>query len=200
MSYDVSNEEKEQAEKALICFDYVLKALRKATDHLNIMGTPFKDHPDIKTEDMVKYRAALRRFRDKVIENFESFKSMSFKCINAMDIFSSDTQTSKLVKSFVASIEEIEDQINELSKLLDNLESKTLIQDLNKSIDDIHKLCDEVYEIVDDRIINHIKTNIIGKNWIDGVSDRLQIQLEHKTPIHMELMKQRQDAINKVKN
>jgi len=189
MAYDVSDEEKEWAEKALLCFDYVLRSLTKATEHLDIMGVSFKDNPDIKEEELLQYRAALRRYRDKVIENFNSFKLMAFKCIQSMQHFESDTQTAKLMKSFISAIDSIEDVVNKFSELFNNLKSKTFTTDVNKNIDDIHKLCDELEEIIDDRIKGHIKTNILGKNWIDGISKQLDTTLNHKDTMLVDLMK-----------
>ena len=78
MTYDVSDAEKDQAEKALIAFNHSLKQLKIADDHLNIMATPFKDHPDISPEQVFKFRVPIRKFRDKAIDNFNNFKISSF--------------------------------------------------------------------------------------------------------------------------
>lgn len=199
LSYDVSDEEKQMAEQALLCLDHAMKLLRKATDHLDIMSVPFKDNPDVKTEEVVKYRAALRRYRDKVIENFNNFKAGAFKCIRALDPFSSDTQTSKLVRTFISTIDSIEDQVNSMSELFDNLESKTFVADLNTALDEIHKLCKELEEIMDDRIRGHIKSNIIGKTWIDGMGDQTQTTVERKIPAIIDLMKQRDNQLKQVR-
>src|SRR6266481_7869311 len=96
LSYDFSDSEKEQAEKAIVAFEYSVKTLKIATDHLNILYIPFKDNPNITNDQLLKFRAALRRFRDKSIENFNTFKIIAFKCITLMQLFSSDTQTVKL--------------------------------------------------------------------------------------------------------
>src|ERR1019366_9363245 len=123
LTYDVTDAEKAQAEKALIAFDFSSKLLGVAKDHLNIMHTPFKDNNDISTEEVIKFRAALRRFRDKSIENFNEFKKASFKCIALMQLFSSDTQTSKLIKSFISSVEDMEKQVNKFSESFNDLEN-----------------------------------------------------------------------------
>src|ERR1700677_3735665 len=90
MSYEVSDTEKKQAEHALLCFESSLKTLQQASDHLNIMKTPFKDNPDMEPDEVMKARAAIRRFRDKAIENFNDFKEVAFKCVNSMQMFASD--------------------------------------------------------------------------------------------------------------
>lgn len=200
LSYDVSDAEKQQAEKALLCFEHALKSLYQATRHLDKMGVPFKDHPEIKENELIEYRAALRKFRDKVLENFTDFKVDSFRCIEALQIFTSDTQTLKLINLFNSSIEEIENKVNEFSSLFDNLESQTFIQDLNKTIDELKLACKELKEIIDDRIIEHLKTNIIGKNWVSNIGDRLQVSLKQQIPIQIDLFRQRQEQLHNIKN
>lgn len=196
MSHQVSNAKKEQAKKAFDAFDIALKTLRAANDHLNIMLTPFKDHPDISTEQVVKFRAALRRFRDKAIENFNKFKVEAFQCYSLMNVFSADTQTSKLMKSFINAIEDIEKFVNEFSELFTELESKSFVQDVTKKIQTIQKESDELKEIIDERIKSHIQKNIIGKNWIDSVSDQLSVKVEKNTPIMMDLLNNQERATN----
>ena len=194
MSHQVSEAKKEQAKKAITAFDTTMKTLRSANDHLDIMFTPFKDHPDISTEQVVKFRAALRRFRDKAIENFNQFKIQAFHCYTLMVVFSSDTQTSKLMKSFISAIEDIEKYVNEFSELFAELESKSFVQDVTKDIEKIHKESDALKEIIEDRIKNHIQKNIIGKNWIDSVSDELSVKVEENKPIMMDLLSEQRNG------
>lgn len=196
LSYDISDAEKQQAEKSLLCFDNAVKYLNKATDYLNIMATPFKDHPDIKTADIIEYRAALRRYRDKLIENFDNFTQASRRCHKAMQPFLSDTQILKLVNLFVSSIEEIGKKVNNLSNLFDDLESKTFVQDVNKLLDELSKSCDELKEIIEDRIIDYIKTNVIGKNWVNQDNDPTQ----QPSSLLMNYLKPHSEVSNDVKN
>jgi hypothetical protein len=198
MSYDITNDEKVQAEKALMAFEYALKVLNLADQHLNIMFIPFKDHGDIKPEEILKFRAALRRFRDKAIENFNNFKIAAFKCINLIQTFSSDTQTAKLIKSFISSVEDMENQVNNFSKLFESLESKDFVQKVVQIIDGIKKEIKQLNQIVEDRIRTHIQTNILGKTWVDSISKDLQVNVEKKTPLLIELNKERQKELSEL--
>lgn len=198
MSYEVSDAEKAQAEKALIAFNQSQKLLKLAADHLKIMQTPFTDHPDITTKQILKFRAALRRFRDKSIENFNNFKIMAFRCITFMQMFSTDTQTVKIMKSFISGIEDIEVQVNDFSDLFNDLESKTFVPSMVKIIGVIQKECEELDDIIGDRIKDHIQSNILGKNWIDGVSDELQMKVEKQTPLMIDLFNERQEQLNDI--
>lgn len=196
MSYTVSDAEKQQANKALIYFKAAENTLLQASDHLNIMLTPFKDNSDIKPEDIEKVRAVIRRFRDKAIENFDEFKSLAFKCVNIMQIFSNDTQTLKLMKSFISSIDELEVKVNAFAKLFNDLQSKDFTAEVVKSIEAIQEQCSEIEEIIDDRIKGHIQSNILATSWVDSVGNNLDMKIEKKTPLIMDLFNSRQEQLN----
>lgn len=196
MSYDVSDSERHQADKALLYFKAAEKFLMQASDHLNIMKTPFKDNPDVTPEDIMKARAVIRRFRDKAIENFDKFKKVSFDCVNLMQTFSSDTQTLKLMKSFITSVDGLELSVNQFSELFNDLKSKEFAKDVVSSIENIQKQCDEIDEIIDERIKNHIQTNILATSWVDSISNDLQMKIEKKTPLIVDLYNQRQEQLN----
>ena len=196
LSYDVTDAEKAQAEKSLIAFDRSKKLLVIAINHLNIMYTPFKDHPDISEEQIHKFRAALRDYRDRVIENFNQFKNMAFRCITLMQIFSSDTQTFKLMKSFISSVDDLEDDVNDFSEIFNDLKSEDFVKNITASIDAIKKDTEEIKEIIDDRIKNHIQSNILGRTWVDGVSDSLQVKVEKQDPLLIDLFHQRQEMLS----
>lgn len=196
MSYNVSDGEKQQAEKALACFKDAGQLLLKASDYLNVMKTPFKDNPDMSSEDVMKARAAIRRFRDQTIENFDKFKKSAFQCVNLMQTFVTDTQTVKLIKSFISSIDDLEVSVNALSELFNDLQSKDFTKDVVSSIENIQKQCDEVDEIIDERIKTHIQTNILATSWVDTISNDLQMTIEKKTPLIVDLFNKRQDQLN----
>jgi len=98
MSYNVSDDEKRQAERVIMCLNSAKRELEKASVHLDVMKTPFKDNPEIKPNEIMDARAAIRRFRDKSVDNFNAFKHVAFQCVNLMQMFASDTQTIKLMK------------------------------------------------------------------------------------------------------
>ncbi len=198
MTYDVSDDEKHEAERALLFFGHAQKLLEMAADHLDVMKTPFKDNPEMDPKEVVKARAAIRRFRDKSIENFNLFKKAAFNCVNIMQPFASDTQSLKLMKSFISSIDELETSVNLFSELFNDLESKTFAQDVVKSIEGIQEKCEDIGEIIDERIKNHIQTNILATSWVDNVSNDLQMAIEEKTPLIIDLYNKRQDQLNEV--
>lgn len=198
MSYDVSDAEKVQAEKALLYFTHALKMLNLSSEHLNIMKTPFKDKPDTNPDEVMKARAAIRRFRDKAVDNFNEFKHAAFKCVNVMQSFASDTQTVKLMKSFVSSIDELEINVNNFVDLFMDLEDNDFSKNIVSIIEKIQEQCEEVEEIIDERIKTHIQTNILATSWVDSVSNELQTKVERKTPLILDLFNKRQDQLNDI--
>ena len=196
MSYEVSDPEKKAAEQALLSFNAALKKLVLASEHLNIMKTPFKDNQEMDSKEIMKARAAIRRFRDKAIENFNAFKHAAFKCVNAMQTFGNDTQSVKLMKSFISSIDDLEIGVNDFADIFSDLESKDFAKDIVAAIENIQKQCEDIEEIIDERIKNHIQSNILATSWVDSVSNELQMQIEQKTPLILDLFDQRQDQLN----
>ena len=196
MSYEVSDAEKKQAEQALLCFSTALKILQQAYDHLNIMKTPFKDNPEMSPDEVMKARVAIRRFRDKVIENFNNFKEVAFRCVNSMQTFASDTQSVKLMKSMITAIDELEVKVNNFAEVFDDLQSKDFAKDVVSGIESVQKQCDDIEEIIDERIKPHIQNEILATSWVDSVSQDLQMKIEKQTPLIMDLYNKRQDQLN----
>ncbi len=197
MSYDVTDAERKYAQRALVCFNRALKLLNIASDHLNILKTPFKDNPEIKPEEIMTVRVSLRDFRDKSVENFNEFKKMAFRCIHVMQRFSSDTQIIKLIKSFIASVDDLEVKVNEFVDLFSDLESKEFSKEIVTKIEEIQEECEDIDDLVETRIIDHIQSNILSSSWVDAVSKDLQMKVEKRVPLIMELSKERIEQIDK---
>lgn len=196
MSYTVTDQEKMIAEKALLRFKHAKKTLEAASDYLNIMNTPFKDNTEMAPEEVYKARAALRRFRDTCVENFNKFKEVSYKCVDIMENFSSDTQTVKLMKSFINSIDDLESKVNKFIDLFDDLKDKEFGKNIVSSINEIKKQCDDVNSIINERIKSHIEKNILSSNWTNDVGNRLKTQIDKKKPMIIRLLEEDQKNSN----
>jgi len=196
MTYDVSDEEKMTAERALVHFNHAGKLLQLASDHLDVMKTPFKNNPDMDPKEVMKARAAIRRFRDKSVENFNVFKVAAFQCVKLMQDFANDTQTLKLMKSFISTVNELENKVNRFVDLFTDLETKTFSSDVVNSIEAIQNECEDIQEIIEDRVKDHIQQNILATNWVDAVGDELEMKIEPKTPLILDLFNKRQDQLN----
>jgi uncharacterized protein YpuA (DUF1002 family) len=195
MSYDISDDQKIKANQSLLHFDNAIKHLDMAKNHLNLMKNPFEEDSNMSPEDVMKTRAALRRFRDKVIDNFNVFKKSAFQCVNIMQEFSSDTQTMKLMKSFISTIDDLEIRVNSFSDLFQDLQAKDFAEKIIKSISSIQEQCDEIENIIEERVKHHIQENVLAANWVDSMSADLNTKIEKKTPLMLKLYNDRQEQM-----
>ena len=67
-----------------------------------------------------------------------------------MHLFESDTQTLKLMKSFISSVDELEAKVNVFASLFDDLESKSFPQDVVQAIEDAQKFTKPASQIDSD--------------------------------------------------
>lgn len=199
MSYQVPSEEKDRASKIIMYLDHLVKILQFCNEHLDLIYTPFKDNPEISPDQTFKARAALRRYRDKVAENFNVLKRQAFKCFLLLQPFSADTQIVKLSKSFVLSINDIEKQVNRFIELFSNLQSKDFGPSIVKGVEGVKKELAQLQQIVEDRIKHHVQSNILARNWVDTVSDELQHKVEKKIPLAIELVEERNKKLEDLK-
>jgi|ERR1700722_240972 len=197
MSYEVPSEDKDRAEKAIRAFDHLLKKLQAADEHLNLMYTPFKENTNITPEQTYKARAALRRFRDSVADNFNLIKRIAFRCYVLLQPFASDTQTVKISKAFIFSMSDIEKQVNRFIDLFQQLEAKDFAQTVVKAIENVKKEVAQTQQIIEDRIKSHIENNILARTWVNSISDELQEKVEKRIPLSVELVNERNKALEK---
>jgi hypothetical protein len=115
-----------------------------------------------------------------------------------MQDFSNDTQTVKLIKSFISTVDELEDKVNGFVALFSDLEDKGFANNIISFIENIQSKCNDIVEIIDNRIKDHIRKNILATNWANSVSDELNSKLEPKVPIVIDLYNKRQDQLNSV--
>jgi hypothetical protein len=196
LSYEVQNEEKDRANKAILYLDYIVKLLRKCNEHLDLIYTPFKDNPNITPADAYKARAGLRRYRDRVADNFNQLKRNAFRCFMLLRTFDSDTQTNKLTKAFVASIGDIEKQVNRFLDLFGELESKDFGATVVKSIENIKKEISQFEQTIEDRIKSHIQNNILAKSWTESISKELEEVIEDSIPFSRRLVEEREEKMS----
>lgn len=196
LSYNISDNEKLAAEKALLYFSDASKKLEMANNHLNILKVPFEENQDITKEALMEERVAIRRFRDKAIDNFNLFKLSAFKCVDIMQNFSSDTESVKMLKSFISEIDNLEEIVNDFADLFKNINSNEFKPLILKNIKLIQDKCQEIQDLTDQRIKAHLQTNILARSWVNSVSNQLQKTVEKKKPLILDLYNKMQDELN----
>jgi len=196
MTFDISDDEKHTAEEAEKCFEHLLGLVESAKKHFNVIYEPFKQNPNVSVEETINNRVKLREYRDQIIDNFNEVKSSALKCYQLMNTFSSDTATYDLMDSFTAQMNDIETQVNRLVKLFSNLQSEEFSKNVIIAIDNVKKECAKLNQLVKDRILDHIDTNILAKNWVSETSNQLQQKVDDKVPDVIRLFQERQKAID----
>jgi hypothetical protein len=196
MSFDVPRSEKRVAEKAEECFQHFNRKLKKALNHLSLIYDPFKNLQDIDNKQLVDKRHIFRRYKNQVKKNFEDVVKDAYKVVTLMSEFSSDTKTQELMNSFTDSIEDLQKQVRNFLSIFSNLNNKSFHSELVASIDSVRKKANQVRQLVNDRILEHIDSNILAKDWMASISDKYQYKVDEKLPLVMELFKERQKALD----
>lgn len=174
--------------------------MKTAADHLDLMASPLKENGDIPPDDIFAARSRFREFRDKIAENFNDFKTIAFRCYVAVQPFTSDTQMNKILKSFVMSIEDLEEDVNDVIHLFDDLKSKDFIKNFLEGVDKIHTGTEELKDIIENRINGHIQMDILDRNWVSDMSHKLQEKVEKKSPLIMRLVEERENKARNINN
>lgn len=200
MSLDVTDAEKKIAQRAVRKFQHLSKKIDSFDKHLDILYNPFKSHEDVSKESIIEHRAALRRYRDKINENFNEIKVFIVSCISDLNHFSSDTNISEIIKSFNDSVSDIDSSLEMLLTGLDNWQDKDYRANVMKAIENVKKQTDQIEKLIKDRIINDLNTNILAKNWTDNLDDKLKSSIKNKEPYIKQLHEEREQKLKEMLN
>ena len=195
MNLDVPDAEKRTAEKASESFESILSQLKLGIEHLDLIYTPFAKRQKLDSKEIVENRDILRKYRDKTKELFEKIVEDSYQAVSLMGEFSTDSAVEELMGSFVSSVRELEKQVNILLSIFSNLNNPEFKDQLIKAIDSVKKQSSQLKQLVNDRILEHIDTNILAKNWESLVNDKYQDKIKNKTPLVVQLYEERQEAL-----
>jgi hypothetical protein len=198
MSFEVPTSEKETAMAASERFDFVINAINQAKVHLDIMYNPFKKNESISTDAVIAHRGVISRYKKQVKKNFNKVKELSLKSIQLLNYFSTDTHTLEIINAFRDAVQDLEKHVVVFMDILDDYRSPDFRNNILSSIEGVKKYCSQVEKLIKDRIIDHIDTNILARNWTTSVGDQLHIKIQDKIPMITELFNERQNAINGV--
>ncbi len=200
MAFEVPKIEKDIAKDALDKFNEVINALDLAKDHLHIMYDPFKKYETISTEALIEKRGVINRYKQQVKKNYNKVKYIALLAIDKLNYFSTDTHILELINSFKDSIQNLEKQINILLDILDNYESVDFKNNIILAIEGVKQQSAQVEKLIKDRVIDHVDSNILIKNWMSDTSDELKMEIKNKIPIITKLYNERQDALDSLKS
>lgn len=198
MTYDISDSEKMYAEQALQVTDYLLGVVENFAAHLDMMYLPFKENPDITTEQIWKFRATFREYRDQAKENWTEVQHIGLRIVKLMNAFMSDTQIEKIMRSFNTSVEDVGKSFDDFLILFKNLQAQDFKENAVKTIESIKKEIAQLKEIIEERVQNILEKDILGKSWIDSTNDddrSESVDLTPQKPFDIQLFEERQRNI-----
>jgi len=197
MTYDISNEEKNQARQLLTYIDYTSKLLDDTKEFLDTIKVPFENNTEMEAKEILSQRVHLREFRDKSLKKFSDFKLNSFYAINVLTKFSSDPKVSGMMKAFVNTVSDTEKTFEKFENLFNNMESGTFVKDVIDVAKLLQAKCKDLENILNDRIRNYVSSNILGETWVSKMYNDLKISQPSKTPKTLDVINRR---INVYKN
>ncbi len=194
MSFKVSDTEKETAQSAIESFFSTINSLSIAKDHLDILYSPLKKAQEIPSDTLVEYRGKLNRFRSQVKKNFMQVKTHAFEALNRLNYFSTDTHCAELISAFKEGMDDVMNAATKLLEALDDYKVDDFKDKVVIGIENIKKESAQLENLIRDRIIDHIKQNIIGESWMTD-SDEPKT-LEEKIPTVIDIY----NNLNKLRN
>jgi hypothetical protein len=195
MSLDVSSHEQKVAQKSIVYFQLLNKKLESFNTHLDILYNPLKSNENVSEKSVIDHRSALRRFHDKVQENFEELKKIAIYCLQNFNYFSSDTKINELIRTFNDSFNDVEDGLDVLLDALNNWQDKEFRNHIIQNMENVKKQIKELEDLVEERIIDYINTNIFAKNWVDNLDEDLKMSIKEREPYVKQLHKEREEAL-----
>jgi dGTP triphosphohydrolase len=195
MSFNVPDSERRVSEKAVEHFEDLLSRMKLAVEHLDLIYGPFSEIQQADPEEVVEHRVILRKYRDRIKINFDKIMRKAYRCMILLGEFSTDTTTAEILNTFMQAMKDVEKQVNTLLSIFSNLNSAQFKDYLIATIDAVKKQVNQVKQLVNDRILEHVDTNILAKNWMSDLSERYHHTVQEKMPLVVELFKERQQAL-----
>ncbi len=195
MNFNVPESEKKVAEKAEEYFEQLLSRMEDVSNYLDLIYVPFSKHQNLDSEMLVEYRRTFRQYRDQVQRKFKVIMKLAYRTTALMNEFSTDSATEELMNSFIGSVRELEKYVDTFVSIFSNLSSPEFRNHLISTVDSVKKQLNQIRQLVMDRILDHIDSNILAKDWAKDLSDRYDEPLQERVPLVVQLYRERQLAL-----
>lgn len=195
MNFEVPDSEKKVAEQAVEHFEQLLTEFQDLTKYLDYIYLPFSKYDNLNMEMIVKYRDAFKQYRDQVQKKFIKITKLAYNCVALMNGFSTDVATEEIMNSFMGTIKELEKYMDTFISIFTNLNDTNFRQYLIATVDSIKKQKNQIRQLITDRILEHIDSNILAKDWADNLSEKLDRPIQERVPLVVQLFRERQEAL-----
>lgn len=195
MTLDVPLNEKKTAANTVLYFEKLLNKLNAFNTLLDKMYEPFKAYQTISEDSINNYRQALWNYSKEIKESFDDINDLAVLCVSGLNKFQSDAAVSDLTSAVVDNLNDLEDEIKELTDNIsawDDPEYKTSIVN---SMDTTKLTIDEIIKLVTERVIDHINTNILAKSWMDKLDESNNKIINDNEPAIKRLFKERLEKL-----
>lgn len=146
---------------------------RSLLEHMDVLYIPFKENSGVKSEHA---KLADKHFIvfDKVMKNkMLKFKQRALKCIDLLDEFKTDKDISSILDEFVKQISTLQDNQDSLSLILEDFENNDFQPNVIKAIDIIKKQMSQIKYFVEQRVVQHIKKEILNVDWVSELKEQI---------------------------
>lgn len=195
MNFEVPDSEKKVAEQAVEHFEQLLTEFQDLTKYLDYIYLPFSKYDNLNMEMIVKYRDTFKQYRDQVQKKFIKITKLAYNCVALMNGFSTDVATEEIMNSFMGTIKELEKYMDTFISIFTNLNDTNFRQYLIATVDSIKKQKNQIRQLITDRILEHIDSNILAKDWADNLSEKLDRPIQERVPLVVQLFRERQEAL-----
>lgn len=190
MAFEIPESDKKVARICINLFESIITLLDHTEELLDMMYDPFKSADTIDTKDLEEAKGAIFRYKGKIKEKYENAKYLVLKSIGQFIYFDSDAKAHEMNESFKDQFEDLESQVKDLLDLMDDIEETDFQHKFLKQVDDLKNQHQSLRELVEDRMVDYLKDNVLQTNWFDESKDRFSIDLNKKLPNLVQLYQQ----------
>lgn len=194
MNLSIPESEKQEAARAVSGFNELVDMLQEAQEYLDKIYDPFKKCQNVDMELITKYRKTFRQYRDVVEKKYQLISKKSERVAGVMSGFSTDTATTELMSAFLSSVKELIKYIDIFKSIFSNFNNTDFRDNLLATIDSIKKQTSQIKILITDRVLDHINSNILAKNWASDIVSEEGI--EDRVPLVVQLYRERQKALS----
>jgi len=201
MSYEVTEKEITDANKLISYFDKFNKKLDVNKNHLDEILNSFKDAPEnTDPEEVYNKRGIFIAYKDEVKQDFLELIQLAVYCLATSNLFNTDSQIQQLVSSFNDYVEDLQKQVGFFEDVFNDLKDKDFGKNVVEVVKDVKKTSVQLEQLIKERIIPHMKKNIMGQNWATEISEKSNVSLERPKPFMVQLEEKRKEDLKNVKN
>jgi hypothetical protein len=189
LSFKISDEEKKSAKRCIDLFDKAVHHLNELNDYLDKIYNPFKNHNKVSAKSVHRYRGAIKRYSDSIDDKTSYIKKVILLAVGELDMFSSDMKIQDILNALSDDMSDTDEQIFSLRETLeswdlavdkepgpDNNDNIDYRQTVISAVELAKKEIAESINLIEDRIITHINDNILSNNWVQNVSNELEVE------------------------